>query len=98
LSDTHGARLTEERQAVQDRGDASDGTTRIRSEAIAPRNAKHAAVILYVSHRQRTHGQKDQHDAGGNRSDLPKHSATSGSHWPISRDLMQLGIPRENES
>ena len=63
LSDTHVARLSEERQGLEDRGEINDGTARIGSQAIALRNTEGAAVLLYVGHRRRTHGQQDQHDA-----------------------------------
>ena len=63
LSDTHVARLSEERQGLEDRGEINDGTARIGSQAIALRNTERAAVVLYVGHRRRTHGQQDQHDA-----------------------------------
>ena len=63
LSDTHVARLSEERQGLEDRGEIDDGTARIGSQAIALRNTERAAVVLYVGHRRRTHGQQDQHDA-----------------------------------
>ena len=63
LSDTHVARLSEERQGLEDRGEIDDGTARIGSQAIALRNTERAAVVLYVGHRRRTRGQQDQHDA-----------------------------------
>ena len=77
LSDTHVARLSEERQGLQDRGEINDGIACIECQAIALRNTERAAVVLDVGHRRRTHGQQDQRDAGGDDGQL-EHGGSHG--------------------